>query len=222
MKFMLPLAAGLLLWPQAAGAQGYTGVMPPQQGFRAPPAATATPVYNGPGGHLDSPYSGTGASQESGHASVTDPGDAGAGEAGDVQTEAEMEVAPEPLAEDEDAAAPPTSAYTASFAPKEEAEDDGTAGASIYDTVNANAGTPAERKRKALLRKVEAAQKKAQRQIERVNAERARQTRAMVQRTLEEQRRKREGEDGEETEEAGYSDPAQEQEEGDLTDVHNK
>jgi hypothetical protein len=221
MKFVLPLAAGLLLWPLAAGAQGYTGVMPPQQGFRAPPAATAKPAYNGPGGHLDSPYSGTGASQESGYASVTDTGDSSAGEA---QTEAEMEVAAEPLSEDEDAAPPPTSAFTASFAPKEKPEDEwGTAGTSIYDTVNANAGTPAERRRKALLRKVEAAQRKAQREIERANAERARQTRAMVNQTLEDQRRKREGEDGEGEADAGYTDPSLEnQGEGDLTDVHNR
>lgn len=209
MKLVLPLAAGLLLWPLAAGAQGYSGVMPPQQGFRAPPAApAASPVYNGPGGHLDSPYSGTGASDSTGYMSTTAPSGAamGGADTGGMDTggaaggdgEALMEVSPEPLAEDEDAAAPPTSAYTASFKPKDKDEDENaSAGSSIYDTVNANAGTPTERRRRAIIRKVEAAQRKAQREVDRANEERARQSRAMVQKTVDDQRRKEKRERGE-------------------------
>ena len=210
MKLVFPLAVGLLLWPLAASAQGYSGVMPPQQGFRAPPAAVAAPVVrNGPGGNLGSPYSGTGASEDMGYAAVTDTGDAGA--VTDDAGQADGEVAMDSPPDGEDAEAAPTSAFTASFAPQDKDEDDGTAGNSIYDTVNANAGTPAERKRKAILRKVEAAQKKAQRNIERANAERARQTRNMVQQTLDEQQRKREAEDGEEGEEELASQPDPEQ-----------
>ena len=212
MKLVIPLAAGLLLWPLAAGAQGYSGVMPPQQGFRTPPTApAAAPVYNGPGGHLDSPYTGTGASDTTGYISTTAPAGAGMGGAdtGGLDTgaaaggdgEAPMEVAPEPLAEDEDAAAPPTSAYTDSFKPKEKDEDENaSAGSSIYDTVNANAGNATERRRRAIIRKVEAAQRKAQHEVDRANEERARQTRAMVQKTVDDQRRKERKERGEDVE----------------------
>lgn len=190
MKLVLPLAAALLLWPPAAGAQGYSGVMPPQQGYRTPPPAAAPPVRP-QGGDFGSPYSGTGASDNTGYMSTTDIGGAAAGD-----MEAAAEVAPEPLGEEE-GAIPPTSAFAASFAPAEKDDDGAPAGTSIYDTVNANTGTAAERRRKAVVRKVQAAQKKAQREVERMNEERARQSRAMVQKTIDDMRRKEEGEEEE-------------------------
>jgi hypothetical protein len=120
---------------------------------------------------------------------VPDPADAAAAAA------AEADLArPDPLPENEDGTTPSmTSAFTNSFAPKEK-DDDGTPGSkSLYDNVNYNSATAVERRRQATLRKVQAAQKKMQQDVDRMNRNRARQTEAYVQKMVEEQRRMEKG-----------------------------
>lgn len=196
------LAVGMLLWPLSARAQGYPGVMPAQSGYRPPVQSTAP---QGAGG-LGNPYGGTGAN-----------GDLGYYSAGGSDSEAAP--APEGVVisgnaddDDDDAQAHTGSAFQSLFKPAPK-EDDGTTGNSIYDAVNANGSSAVERRRQAILRKIDADQRKAQRQMERANAAHAAEVRAMVQKTVDEQREKmnKENEDADESDDGGQDQGAVDQ-----------
>ena len=188
MKLIWPaVAAGLLLWPLSASAQGYSGVMPPQQGYH-PPAGTsapAAPAATDSGGDFGSPYSGTGTSNAGGYASLMSNGTGNS-------DYAEQDAAPQG---DADPPVHATSPFMDSFAPKTK-DDGGQGGASIYDQIDNNTGTPTERRRKAIIRKVEAEQRKEQADMKRAREAHDREVRAYVTKTVKDQQRKAHGDDG--------------------------
>ncbi len=172
------LAAAMLLWPLCAHAQGYAGVMAPQPGYH-PPAATSRPLPSAPasGGGIGSPYSGTGASEATGYASMMN-GDTGTG-----GQDADMAVqdAPQDLPD----AQRTGSAYQRLFAPRDQDDPEaGQGGVSIYDTVNDNSMSATERRRQAIMRKINADEKKAQHDIDLANQARDEQQKKLVKKSM--------------------------------------
>lgn len=185
MKLFWPaLAAGLLLFPLAANAQGYSGVMAPQEGYHPPPGtSTPAPPPAVSGSDFGSPYSGTGATGATGYTSMMSGSDGDAGADG----------APLPDDDafaDDDKPVHMASPFMNSFAPKAKDDDGNQGSASIYDAVDNSTGTATERRRKAVIRKIEADQRKQQEDIKRMNAAHEREVHAFIQKTVAEQRHK--------------------------------
>jgi hypothetical protein len=196
MKSIWPLlAAALVLSPLAANAQGYSGVMAPQSGYRAPAPAAAPAGGPGsgpaaaPASHAQTdPYGGTGASDATGYMSMMNGGDSATPDYA-VQEPAQTDDLGEPVK-------PGGSPFMQSLAPKK-SDDDDHAGVSIYDQVQENgSGSATERRRQAIIRKIDKEQRQAAEEAKRANAQRDRDIKAQIKKTVRDTLRKKRGDDG--------------------------
>ena len=175
------LAAVLILLSPCAHAQGYSGVMSPQTGYHPPPAPPSANNQGAQSNGMGDPYGGTGTTTATGYANMMQGSENG-GQSVDM---AVMEKQPDSTMEHTG------SAYEKMFAPKDKDElGDGTDGSSIYDTVNDNAVSEAERRRQAILRKIDADSKKAAHDMEIATQRRDEQIRADINKTVHDQWKK--------------------------------
>jgi hypothetical protein len=133
---------------------------------------------------MGDPYSGTGANDSTGHISMTGK---------NAITSSPPDYAEQdPPAEDDSGNPVHTgSAYSDSFRPKDKSDDSGAM--NLYDQSSSNLASQTERRRQAIIRKVEADQQKTQDDMKKVNEAHERQVKAYVAKTVRDSKRKANG-----------------------------